>query len=98
MKEPIERRQFLASAGLLGAVAAIKGEEHELETLDEAQVLRVQSGDILVFTVAGPMSMDGVERLKDTINEKMKPHLPPGVECMVMTEGMKVGILRPETT
>lgn len=44
MKEPIDRRAFLVSAGLATAVGAAK-EEHELEG---GEVLRLRKGDIVI--------------------------------------------------
>lgn len=88
MTHSMDRRSFLASAGVIASVGAFK-EEHELQG---GEVLRIQKGDILLFHTDRRLPWDAI----DSIRESAQRTFGDDYQVVVMTEGLKLSVLRPE--
>jgi hypothetical protein len=90
----MQRRDFLKlTPAAAGATATLTLTEpgHEPEPFD-VRVLRLQPGDVVIFTAPGTISRETAERLTTYAEAHL---LPAGVKAAVMGDGLTVaGVLR----
>lgn len=58
--------------------------------LRKGEVLQLQAGDVVVFTVEKPITMDHAHKLR----EAAMKILPAGIDIMILDEGTKLSVLR----
>lgn len=66
-------------------------ELHE-DGVERVQILRIRPGDILILFHPGRLSQESVDRIKS----RVETLVGPGIESMILSEGMTATVLRPE--
>lgn len=64
----------------------------EIRYLGDVQRLTLAPGDIIVLNLDMPISADTAARLKAHAEQQL-----PGHQVLVLSEGIKLGVLAPET-
>ena len=63
--------------------------------IKDADLLRMQPGDVLVIKYPGVMSLEQRKYIREMV---LKPSLPDGVKTLVLDHGMTFSVLRPENS
>jgi hypothetical protein len=80
----LSRRLFFGSVLGVGAATSLKV---DVERQPEA----IQTGDVLVLEHPGELSQDGIRNIWTAASNAL-----PGIKVLVLEEGMKARLLRPE--
>ena len=80
-----------------GIEAEVRESQPEEDVLAPAQVVKLERGDILALTHPGILSAAQIERLSQSVTEVLRAHNVEGVKVIVLEEGMRFSVLRPES-